>query len=106
MRLVTERSPRTGIAPACAALGLSRAIYYHAQKPPTEREPRLETVRALAPAEREQVLAVLHEPRFADQAPAEIYATLLGEDRYVCAVGDDTGAEREALSRWRLRAAD
>jgi putative transposase len=27
---------------------------------------------------------VLHEPRFADQAPAEIYATLLDEDRYVC----------------------
>jgi putative transposase len=84
MRLVTEVSPRTGIAPACVALGLSRATYYHAQKPPTERKPRPKPVRALAPAEREQVVAVLHEPRFADQAPAEIYATLLDEDRYVC----------------------
>jgi putative transposase len=84
MRLVTELSPRTGIAPACAALGLSRATYYNAQKPPTVRKPRPKPVRALAPAEREQVVAVLHEPRFADQAPAEIYATLLDEKRYLC----------------------
>jgi putative transposase len=84
MQLVTELSPRTGIAPACAALGLSRATYYHAQKSPTEREPRPKPVRALAPAERDQVLEVLREPRFADQAPAEIYATLLDEKRYLC----------------------
>ena len=37
------------------------------------------------PQEKE-VLALLHEPRFADQAPAEIYATLLDEDRYYCSV--------------------
>ena len=84
MRLVTELSPQTGIAPACAALGLSRATYYHAQRPSAERKPRPKPVRALAPAEREQVLEVLHEPRFADQAPAEIYATLLDEKRYLC----------------------
>jgi putative transposase len=30
------------------------------------------------------VLAVLHEPRFIDQAPAEVYATLLDEQRYLC----------------------
>jgi putative transposase len=30
------------------------------------------------------VLDVLHEPRFADQAPAEIYARLLDENRYLC----------------------
>ena len=34
--------------------------------------------------EEKEVLALLHEPRFADQAPAEIYATLLDEGRYLC----------------------
>jgi putative transposase len=84
MQLVTELSPRTGIAPACAALGLSRATYYNTLKPRADRKPRPKPARALAPAEREHVLAVLHEPRFADLAPAEIYATLLDDGRYVC----------------------
>jgi len=30
------------------------------------------------------VLAVLHEPRFVDLAPAEVYATLLDEGQYLC----------------------
>jgi len=30
------------------------------------------------------VLDVLHEPRFAELAPAEVYATLLDEGRYLC----------------------
>jgi putative transposase len=30
------------------------------------------------------VLAVLHEQRFVDQAPGEVYATLLDEERYLC----------------------
>lgn len=38
----------------------------------------------MAPAERVQVFATLHEPRFADLAPAEVYATLLDEGRYMC----------------------
>jgi putative transposase len=32
------------------------------------------------------VLAELHSPRFVDQAPREIYATLLDEGRYLCSV--------------------
>ena len=34
--------------------------------------------------ERRAVLDVLHEPRFADQAPAEVYARLLDEKVYLC----------------------
>ena len=30
------------------------------------------------------MLDLLHEPRFADQAPAEVYARLLDENRYLC----------------------
>ncbi len=84
MQTVTEMAPRLGVAPTCAALGLPRATYYRGQQPRSEPKPRPAPVRALPPEEREQVLAVLHEPRFADLAPAEVYATLLDEDRYLC----------------------
>ena len=30
------------------------------------------------------MLEVLHEPRFADQPPAEVYAQLLEEGKYLC----------------------
>ncbi len=49
-------------------------------------ECRRQQPRALSHAERAEVLGVLHEERFVDQAPATIYATLLDEGRYVCSV--------------------
>ncbi len=36
------------------------------------------------PDERRRVLDVLHEPRFVDLAPAEVYATLLDEGAHLC----------------------
>jgi transposase InsO family protein len=42
--------------------------------------------RALTGAQRQAVLDLLRAPRFADQAPAEIYATLLDEGIYHCSV--------------------
>jgi len=60
---------------ACAALGGARATFYRARPAPP---------RALTPAERQAVLAVLHSERFADHAPAEVYATLLDEGPYHC----------------------
>ena len=41
---------------------------------------------ALSAAEQEQVLTVLNSGRFADQPPAEVYATLLSEGIYYCSV--------------------
>jgi putative transposase len=38
----------------------------------------------LAPEEKSVVLATLHEKRFIDLAPAEVYATLLDDKRYLC----------------------
>jgi len=84
MATVTEVGPRLGIAPTCAALGLPRATYYRRQRPPRIRPPRRPSPRALPAEERAAVLAVLHEPRFVDLAPAEIYATLLDEGQYLC----------------------
>jgi putative transposase len=84
MATVTAVGVRLGIAPTCAALGLPRATYYRRQRPRPDRPPRGESPRALGAAEQVAVLAVLHEPRFVDRAPAEVYATLLDEGRYLC----------------------
>src|SRR4029079_1338128 len=65
------------------ALGLSRATYYRRgqARPLAVRKP---SPRALSSAERVTVLGVLHEPRFVDLAPAQVYAMLLDEKRYLC----------------------
>jgi putative transposase len=81
---VTEVGPRLGIAPTCAALGVPRATYYRRRRPQNTPPRRSPSPRALNTAERAAVLAVLHEPRFVDLAPAEVYATLLDEGRYLC----------------------
>lgn len=49
------------------------------------RRPR-KSQRALSSEERQRVIDVLHEERFMDKAPAEIYATLLDEGRYLCSI--------------------
>lgn len=83
MQTVQDLGPRLGIAPTCHALGVARATYYRDQQPRRPARPR-RAARALAPAERQAVLDVLHEERFVDLAPAEVYATLLDDERYLC----------------------
>ena len=84
MATVTQIGPRLGIALTCAALGLPRATYYRRRRPPRAAQPRRSSPRALSPGERGAVLAVLHEPRFVDLAPAEVYAMLLDAGQYLC----------------------
>jgi putative transposase len=43
-------------------------------------------VNKLTDAEEQQVLAMLHSGRFVDRPPAQIYATLLAESRYLCSI--------------------
>ena len=85
---ITELAPVVGVKDACAAVGRPRATHYrrHRQSPPPprpEREPRPQP-RALTAAQRAEVLQVLHEERFVDLAPGEVYAILLDEGRYLC----------------------
>jgi putative transposase len=84
MQTVAELGPRLGIAPTCAALEVARASYYRGLKPPVELPPRPTPARALPAEERQAVRDALHEPRFVDLAPAEVYATLLDDGRYLC----------------------
>ncbi len=83
--LVEQAAPELGVGPACEAIGLPRATYYRSQREPqAESTPRSKSKRALSADERQAVLDVLHEPRFVDLPPAEIYAQLLDENEYLC----------------------
>ncbi len=84
MNAVTEVAPLVGIVMACAMLAVARATYYRSLRPHALPTARPTPHRALCPAERQAVLDVLHEPRFVDLAPVEVYATLLDESRYLC----------------------
>ena len=87
MALVTEHQATLGVAPVCQALAVPRATYYRWQHPPASAPaPPRRVPRALPPEERQQVLALLNDERFADLAPAEVYATLLDEGKYVCSI--------------------
>lgn len=89
MALLTEQSAALGVAPVCEALAVPRASYYRWQRPPVKAggpAPPRRVPRALPPEERQQVLALLNADRFADLPPAEVYATLLDEGKYVCSV--------------------
>ncbi len=69
---------------ACVMLAVARATYYRRLAPGPLPRRRSAPPRALSADERRGVLDVLHEPRFVDLAPAEVYATLLDEGRYLC----------------------
>ena len=77
---------------ACAALGRPRATHYrrhpvtpkpavHGPPTPPKTQPR-----ALSGDERTRVLEVLHEPRFVDKAPRQVWAELLDDDEYLCSI--------------------
>src|SRR5574337_2116198 len=103
MQVVQDLGPQQGIAPTCAALGVSRATYYRSLKPGPEPVPRPSPPRTLAPEERAAVLEVLHEPRFVDLAPAEVFATLLDEEQYLCSQrtrSEERRVGKECRSRW------
>jgi putative transposase len=83
--LVHTFGPELGIVAACAAVGLARATYYRQVEPPMlGPAPRRLSPRAMTGDEKRVVLAVLHEERFVDLAPSEVYATLLDEGTYHC----------------------
>lgn len=83
-----ERDRVIPLQQACAALCMPRATLYRHNKPKATKAAtkRAPSARRLSEAERRAVLDVLHEPRFADQPPAQVYAKLLDEGRYLCSI--------------------
>lgn len=96
MDAVLQLAPHVGVAPACEVLGVPRASFYR-QRPafgpakfsaegPASELSWPSPARALSPAERETVLACLHQERFQDRSPAAVFATLLDEGTYHCSM--------------------
>ncbi len=87
---VTELATHVGTQAACRLLGRSRAGHYRGQarargpagplRPPP---PRATPANALTEAERQEILRVLSEPRFADKSVGQVWATLLDEGTYL-----------------------
>jgi putative transposase len=89
MEAARELASITNWSDACFALGVARTSVYryfkNKENPPPPKESRTQP-RALSNAEREDVLETLHCQRFVDQAPPEVYATLLDEEIYMCSI--------------------
>jgi len=87
MNAVIELAPRLGVVATCNAFDVSRATYYRKRAPMHGPKPRrICGARRLEQTERAEVLAVLHEPRFVDLAPAQVHASLLEEGRCLCSL--------------------
>jgi putative transposase len=84
MAAVQQLAPDVGTLAACVALGVVRSSFYRQLRPIVVALPRPAPPRALSLAEREIVLAHLHEERFQDSSPAAVQATLLDEGIYHC----------------------
>jgi putative transposase len=92
MTAFDQLRPLVGIKQACQALAIPRATWYRRRRrhlfpaalPFLENKRR--SVRALAPTEQSIVLACLHEERFQDCSPAQVYAALLDEGRFHCSI--------------------
>ncbi|MFI7708499.1 hypothetical protein [Nonomuraea sp. NPDC049480] len=76
-----------GTVRACEVFGRSRATLHRHRRPrPPVHGPRrpFHHPAELSQHEREQVLAVLDSPRFADKSPGQVWAVLLDEGVYLC----------------------
>ena len=83
-----ELEPLVGTAAACRGSGKSRATHYRRLAPPMLGPPlpRSTPANALSAEETAELLAVLRSPRFCDLAPAQVWAMLLDEGRYLASI--------------------
>ncbi len=70
----------------CTALKVSRASYYRTRHPVPTPPAKAPSRLALSTSETQHILAILHDERFVDKAPHEIYARLLDEGQYYCSI--------------------
>lgn len=85
MNAALEIADKQGTSATCKALGVPRASFYRQRAKAIGPRPRRPSPpRRVSDNERENVLSILHEPRFADLAVPQVHATLLEEGRYLC----------------------
>ena len=88
MESAATLSNDVGKKASCEALEVSRSTFYRTMvtAKPKELKQRPAPPLALSDAEEQRVLDNLHEERFLDSNPYQVYATLLDEDIYLCSV--------------------
>lgn len=96
-----------GVVAACRALAVSRSSFYRRRATNVRDQAPRRSHRRIPDDERAAILEVLHTDRFVDRAPAEVYATLLDEDDYLCSertmyrILDENGEVRERRAQLR-----
>ena len=106
---VCDHGTEGATAPPAAPVVIAEAdaAWNRAEGAALDITPQRSSPRALSDEERAQVLAALNEDRFCDLAPAEVYATLLDEGRYLCSertmyrILDDNRQVRERRTQLR-----
>ncbi len=90
MTALDQLRPLVGMKRACQALAVPRATWYRRRRGrvclPTALSSNRRSARSLSESEQSAVLSCLHEDRFQDCSPAQVYAALL----------DDANARRTA----------
>jgi putative transposase len=115
MAAVNQLRPLVGVKQACQVLAVPRATWYRHRRrrlAPVPVVPLLEkgqrhSARALSESEQSTVLGCLHEERFQDCSPAQVYAALLDEGCFHCSIRTmyrlletrgETGERRDQLT--------
>ena len=88
MNAVSDLTFQVGVGVACQALAIPRSSFYRSRHEPRLKiaptAPPTPSPRALSKEEQSVVRETLNSPRFADQTPRAVYATLLDEKKYIC----------------------
>ena len=73
---------------ACRLVGRSTATFYRCRQGPVlgPARPRPAPANTLCEAEQQEVLTVLRSEEFCDLAPAQVWARLLDDGRYLCSI--------------------
>jgi putative transposase len=85
MVTVEALATQVSLTRACAVLQVPRSTLYRLRQPAGEATVpgAVNSHRALSALEKQAVRDVLNSPRFQDQAPREVYATLLDEQQSI-----------------------
>jgi len=89
MKVTESLAKEVTVRQACAALTIPHASFYrwrNRRKNTRKETPRLAPPLALSEEEEKAILEILHEERFVDMAPPQIYSKLLDEGKFYCSI--------------------
>jgi putative transposase len=94
--MIERWTPKIGRERACAAFGVSARTWRHRRQQAQGRgrsrpsrasgRPRAPHPARIPDGQRDEIVTLLCTSRFADLAPAQVYATLLDEGEYLCSI--------------------